>query len=125
MAVQEQFQSISLPAAADFSSTGIYRFGVVNTSAQVAIVSSAGGDADGIIQNSPGAAGRACTLAYAGVAKVYVGTGGVTQGDKLQSDANGAAITAASGDHVLAKCLATGAAGAIVPCLLVSKHILA
>ena len=125
MAVQENFIPISLPAAGDLSSAGIYRWGVVNSSGQVAVVSSAGGDADGVIQNSPAAAGRATSLAVAGVAKTYVGTGGVTAGNKVQSDANGASILAASGDHVLGKALATGAAGAIVPVLLVSKHILA
>jgi hypothetical protein len=124
MAVQENYQSISLPAAGDLSSAGIYRWGLVNSSGQVAVVASAGGDADGIIQNSPAAAGRATELAFSGVAKTYVGTGGVTAGDKVQSDANGASITAASGDHVLGKALATGAADAIVPVLMVSKHIL-
>lgn len=125
MAYQEQYQSISRPAAGDLSSAGIYRFGVLNTSGQVAVVSSAGGDADGVIQNDPDAAGKATTLAYAGAVKVYVGTGGVTAGDKVQADANGAAIAAASGDHVLGKAISTGTVGAIVEVLLVSKHILA
>lgn len=125
MAVQENFQCISLPAAADFSSTGLYRFGVVNSSGQIAIVSSAGGDADGVIQGNPAAAGRACDVAFSGVVKVVAGTGGFSAGDKIQSDANGAGILAASGDHVLAKALEDTAAGAIGAVLLVSKHILA
>jgi len=125
MAVQENFIPISLPAAGDLSSAGIYRWGVVNTSGQVAVVSSAGGDADGVIQNSPAAAGRATSLAVYGVAKTYVGTGGVTAGDKVQSDANGASIAGVtSADHVLGKALATGAAGSIVPVLIKSNFLI-
>lgn len=124
MAVQEQFQSISLPAAGDLSAA-IYRFMLVDSSGNIAVVGAAGGDADGVLQNNPAAAGRASEMAYAGVVKVVAGSGGLSAGDKVQSDATGGAITAASGDHVLAKALEDVAAGAIGRVLLVSKHILA
>lgn len=124
MAFQENYECISLPAAADLSSTGIYRFGVVDSNGRIALVAAAGGDGDGIVQNNPEQY-EACDLAFSGVAKVYVGTGGVTAGNKVQSDANGAAIAATTGDHVLGKALATVAAGGLCPVLLVSKHIIA
>lgn len=124
MATVENYQAITVEAGADLSAKQ-YHFGVVAADAQVDAVSSAGGDADGVIMGKPDAAGKACELAISGVAKVKVGTGGITAGNKVQANANGEAIAAASGDHVLGKALATGAAGEIVPVLLVSKHILA
>lgn len=124
MSTIDNMLTITVQAGQDLSGS-LYRFGVIASDGQVDPVASAGGDADGVIMNKPTAAGQATTLAICGVAKVVVGTGGVTAGAKLQSDATGKAITAASADHVIGKALATGAAGDIIPVLLVSKHILA
>lgn len=124
MATVENYQAVTIEAGGDLSAKQ-YRFGLVASDGQIDAVSSAGGDADGIIMGKPDAAGKATEVAISGIAKVVVGTGGITAGQKVQSDANGEAIVAASGDHVLGKALATGAAGAVVPILLVSKHILA
>lgn len=123
MAAQEQVQSITLEAGGDLSA-GQFRFVVVAADGQVDLVSSAGGDADGVLQNDPSAAGRAAEVAYAGRVKVVAG-GTVAAGDKVQSDASGEAITAAMGDHVLGKCLVGGDAGELIEVLLISKHILA
>lgn len=124
MARQENIRSITLEAGGDLSA-GQFRFVEVASDGQVDIVASAGGDAIGVLQNNPAAAGRAATVAYEGVVKVVVGTGGLTAGQKVQSDAAGAAILAASGDHVLGKVLVGGAAGALAEILLGSRHILA
>lgn len=124
MSTTENMLFITVQAGADLSAS-LYRFGVVAADGQVDPVGTAGADADGVIMNKPTAAGQPTQLAVGGVAKVVVGTGGVTAGAKLQSDATGKAITAASTKHVVGKALATGAAGDIIPVLLVSKHILA
>lgn len=101
-----------------------FRFVVLAADGQFDHVASAGGDADGVCQSDPAAAGDAIELDVAGVTKVEAG-GTVTVGQKIQSDNAGKALTAATGDHVLGKALASGVAGDIIPVLLVSKHILA
>lgn len=124
MAREEAVVAITLPAGGNMS-TEQYRFVVVASDGQIDSVASAGGDADGVLLDKPSAAGDPARVAIAGVVPVVVGSGGVTRGDKLQSGADGEALTAASGDHVLGKALTTAAEGALVECLLVSKHILA
>lgn len=116
-------QAISVPASGDLSSDQ-YKFVVINSSGQLAVVSAAGGDADGVLADKPSAAGRAGKLVYGGKTKVLYG-GSVTAGEKLQSNASGQAITAALGDHVLGKALVDGSSGDVGEILLVSKHILA
>jgi hypothetical protein len=122
MSTVNQFQAISLDAAADYSTTGIYRFMNVDSNGRAVKVSSAGGHAIGILMNDPEQY-QAGTIAYAGVAKVYVGTGGVTAGNVVQSDANGAAIAASDEDYCIGIALETAAAGALASVLLVSKNI--
>jgi len=124
MAYVEKTMSITLEAGGDLSANQ-FHFVVIASDGQIDAVSSAGGDADGVLLNKPDAAGKAAEMCFGGVAKLVVGTGGVTAGQKVQSDANGEAIAAATGDHVLGKALQTGAAGEVVSVLLVSKHILA
>lgn len=123
MALESNVQSVTLEAGQDLS-TKQYHFVVVASDGQVDAVAAAGGDADGVLQNAPDAAGRAAAVAYAGVTKVYAG-GTVTRGEKVQSDNAGKALTAASGDHVLGKALTSGGSGEVISVLLVSKHILA
>jgi hypothetical protein len=124
MATESNVQSITLPAAADYSSASQFRFVNVNSSGQAVRVSSAGGDAIGVLQNKPDAAGKAATVATSGIVKVVAG-GTIAAGAKVQSDASGDALTAASGDAVLGVALASAVDGDVFPVLLVSKHILA
>lgn len=124
MTTQELVQSITCEAGADLS-TLQHHFVVMASDGQVDNVQSAGGDADGVLLNKPSAAGRAATVQVGGVAKVKAGSGGITRGQKVQSDATGKGILAASGDHVLGKALTTAAEDEYFSCLLVSKHILA
>jgi len=113
----------TIEAGADLSAKQ-FRFVVLNTSGQLVAVSSAGADADGVLLNKPDAAGKAAEFAFGGIVKVVAG-GSITAGDKVQSDAAGEALTAASGDHVLGKALKDADDGDLVEVLLVSKHILA
>lgn len=126
MARQEQFDSITLEAAGDLSA-GQFRFLAVDSNGRVAVVAAEGADSVGVLQNNPSALGRAATVAYKGVVKVVIGTGGLTAGQKAKSDAAGAAVlaTATSSDHVLGTVLVGGAAGALAEILLGSRHILA
>lgn len=114
-------QSTTLRAAGDLSASQNC-FVLVNSDGRVAVVASAGGDADGVLQNDPAAIDREAEVAFSGVVKVVAGDA-VTRGAKVQSDALGRAITAASGDHVLGRALETaGAAGDIIAVLLNSSH---
>ncbi|HZT29506.1 MAG TPA: capsid cement protein [Bryobacteraceae bacterium] len=119
MAYEQTLRTIAAPASADLSASQ-FCFVVVNSSGQLALPS-AGGEADGILQDKPNAQGVQAELAVLGVSKVVVGTGGVTAGDLLATDANGKAVTAASGNKILGRALATGAAGVIIPALIQQK----
>ncbi len=124
MAVEQALQSISIEAGADLSA-GQYKFVQVATDGQVDLVGSAGADAIGVLQNKPDAAGRAAKVGFSGISKVTLG-GTVAMGAKVQSDASGDAILAASGDHVLGTCIKGGAVGEVGEVLLnASHHILA
>tara|TARA_R110000796_G_scaffold13544_2_gene43721 strand:- start:882 stop:1253 length:372 start_codon:yes stop_codon:yes gene_type:complete len=123
MAAMEQVQSITLAAGSDLSA-GQFKFVLLASDGQVDLVASAGGPATGVLLNDPAAAGRAATVAYAGVVKVIAG-GTVAIGAKVQSDAAGDAILAATGDHVLGVCVKGGADGELIEVLLISQHILA
>ena len=123
MARQEQIQSITLEAGGDLSA-GQFHFVLVAADGQIDLVAAAGGDADGVLNGTPSAAGEAAEMIYAGRAKVVIGVGGLSAGDKVQSDASGEAILAASLDHVLGKCLVGGAAGELGEVLLSAHGIL-
>jgi len=124
MGKQEILGTITLPVAADYSTTGIYRFVDVNSSGQAVLVAGAGLEGIGVLENDPSAAGMAGTVAVSGKVKVYAG-GTVAAGAWVQSDANAAGITAASGDYVFGKCVDGGASGELIEVLLVSPHKLA
>ena len=119
MAYEQTLRNISLLAGADLSASQ-FCFVVVNNAGQLALPA-AGGDADGVLQDKPNAAGQAGEVAILGVSKVVVGTGGVTAGDLIATDNAGKAVTAATGNKILGRAMATGAAGTIVPVLIQQK----
>lgn len=124
MAIEDGLLTVTREAGADLSSKQ-YHFGLVASDGKVDAVGSAGADATGVIQNDPSAEGQPCVLGVAGISKVVSGAG-VTAGVKVQSDANGRAILAASGDHVLGQAM-TGSSnnGEFIEVLLgVSNHLL-
>ncbi len=119
MAYEQTLHTISAPASADLSASQ-FCFVAVNSSGQL-VLPSAGGDAEGILQDKPNAAGVAGEVGILGVSKLVVGTGGVTAGDLLATDVSGKAVTATTGNKILGRALVTGAAGVIIPALIQQK----
>lgn len=105
----------TLLAAADFSTTGQFRFGVINSSGKVALAS-AGARVDGCIQNNP-AADRPVEMDIVGVTHVEYGAT-ITAGDELEAGANGVAVVLAGAPYCAAVALESGASGEIHPVLL-------
>jgi len=100
-----------LLAAADYKTTSKQYYIVdIGADKTATLASVAGQAAIGVLQNAP-AAGEAALVRTGGVSKVIVGTGGITAGDQVQTDATGAAIAAATGDWTLGMCLIGAAAG--------------
>lgn len=124
MASQEALRSITREAAGDLSADQ-FTFMAAQSDGEVDQVGSAGATAIGVLQNKPAAVGREAEVGVRGVTKVRAGAS-FAAGVKIQSDAAGLAILAASGDEVLGVSLeAAGASGEIVEMLLGSNHILA
>jgi len=120
MAYEQSLRNIGVPASADLSASQ-FCWMKVDGNGNLALPS-AGGDADGILQDKPNALGQQGELAISGVSKVVVGAGGVTAGDLLQVTAAGAVITAATTGHkIVGRALATGAAGVLIPMLIQQK----
>ncbi len=76
-----------------------FKFVTLESDGQVDLADSAGENCIGVLLNSP-AAGEAATVAISG--KVMVEAGGtIAAGAAVQADADGNALTAASGDVVM------------------------
>ncbi len=97
----------ALPAAADYSAAGQYRFVTLNAAGNAAL-STAGGDSEGVLQNNP-VSGASGTIWRNGISKVEAG-GVIAIGDNIASDATGRGVAAVAGDVILG--VAKGAAGA-------------
>ena len=119
MAYEQTLRTVGLPASADLSASQ-FCFVAVNADGNLALPS-AGGDADGILQDKPNALGVFGEVGILGVSKLVVGTAGVTAGDLLTTDAAGKAVTAASTNKILGRALASGASGIIIPALIQQK----
>lgn len=94
-------------------SAGQYTF-VKRGASDTVVAAGAGEAAVGVQWNAPAAAGRPVSVIMGGEPNVYVGTGGVTVGDEIASDAAGKAVTAGSGDVVLGLARETAAADGLV-----------
>ena len=92
MAYEQTLRTIGAPASADLSASQ-FCFVAVNANGQLALPS-AGGDAEGILQDKPNGAGVYGEVGILGVSKLVVGAAGVTAGDLLATDVNGKAVTA-------------------------------
>lgn len=118
MATESSLKQDTLPASGNLSSSQ-YRCIVINTSGQVAAVSSAGAKADGVLQNKPSAAGREAAYAYAGVTKVEAGAAIASAGLDLTTDSVGRVVTATTGDVVVGRSRAAASgSGSIISMLL-------
>ncbi len=114
MATEESLKVISLQSAADFSTTGQYRFGTINNVGRIALTSSAG-RVDGIVQGNPDAADRAVGVGIAGVSFIELG-GTLDAGASVQSGSAGVAVSGTTNATVTL--LTGGVSGDIVDCLL-------
>lgn len=112
MAYQESKRSLTFEAGQDLSAKQFF-FVTVAADGQVDPTGD-GLFADGVLQNDPDAAGKAAEVAVGEVIKVQCGAA-VTAGDDVAADANGAAVTAATGDIIMGKALeaASGAGSQI------------
>jgi hypothetical protein len=112
MAFQNPDGIFSLPAAADFSATK-WPLVVINTSGQFALCG-AGAIPHGTLDNAPKAGEQARAYLLGPVLKAKAGTGGVTLGAKLSSNATGdAVISVTSGHACFGIALEAAAAGEI------------
>lgn len=114
---EQALQCISVEAGQDLSANQ-YRFMAVAADGQIDPVGSSGAAADGVLQDTPAAAGRPANLAIGGVSRVVAGAA-VTRGGLVQSDNVGRAINKTTTGTALGRALAAaGAAGDIIPVLL-------
>lgn len=123
MAYEEILEGVgSLLSAADFSTTGQYRFGTIDSSGTVGLTGAAA-RADGVIQNNP-ESGQAVYLGtkFGMISKIELG-GTVTAGDNLQSGANGVAVTGTT--YVLGTAIESGVSGDIISMLWAPKGAVA
>lgn len=116
-AYEEALKTINGLASGDLSThqfKGVY----IDSNGQIAVVAADGAQAIGILQDKPGAAGRACCVAVGGVSKVRAG-GTVTQGQRFSFNASGLAVAVGSGDDwSMGVALETFANGGIYPALI-------
>lgn len=121
MATEQALQIITLPAAGDLSSYQ-YCFVSIDSNGRVALTS-AGAQADGVLQNKPAALGRAAEIAISGVTKLLCG-GTVTKGALIAATTNGKGLDATSGDNISAVSAdtAAGSNGTIISALLKTQN---
>ncbi len=125
---RENVRSISRIAGADFSgdNPGQYRFckvsatqqtvGGVTIDAGCVVLAGNGERAIGVLSGKQ-FFGHAIEVSYSGREQVICG-GAVTVGDKVQSDANGAAVTQSATGCVQGEAMESGASGEIISVLL-------
>lgn len=121
MAYELGLTTLTVEAGQDLSGKQFY-FGTIAADGQVD-PTGAGLAADGVIQSKPDAAGKALAFACqpGQVSKVVAGAA-VARGALLEADSSGRAITQSSG-KILGKALAAaGAAGEIIPALLILQR---
>ena len=110
MAVMQSRDTRTLIAGEDLSSAQ-FKFVTLEADSQVDLADAAGERALGVLLNQP-TAGKAATVAMTGKVMVEAGAA-VTAGDEIQTDANGDAITAATGDVVMGYALEDAVDGQI------------
>lgn len=107
--------TLTLEAGANLT-TKQYHGVTVNSSGRV-VSAGNGADAIGVLQNKPNT-GQAATIMVTGVSYIRVATGGLTAGDDVGMDADGAAVNAATTDAIIGIALETAAAGTFGAVLL-------
>lgn len=109
MATTGHYIAESFIAGADLSNAQ-FTFVKMNTTDRTVVAAGDGEAADGVLLNDP-ESGQSATVAVFGRVIVEVGTGGLTAGDDVGVDANGEAVTAATSDIIVGKCVDGASAG--------------
>ena len=105
-----------LPGSASPNNGKQYCFVKLTGERTVGLATGAAGElVAGVLQNKPQSVGAAAAVGFSGVSKVQVGVAAVAAGAAVIADGNGCAVTGAAGRAVA---LASGAAGSIIPILL-------
>lgn len=124
MAYEVNIHPVSLVTAQDFTSSQFYVVDI-NSSGLAAIPTTPGAVAVGIMQDTPtsGVVGEVQPFGSPSISMAAAGAA-FNNGAELMLDATGRLITATSGGHyVLARaCAAAGAAGNIVPVLMIGPY---
>jgi len=115
MAYKNEMGSQGLVAGATINN---YRFVKVGAAAGAVIQAAAATDPGCGAVEYGAASGAPDKVILGGIAKIIVGTGGVTLGARVTSDATGQAVAWATTNQSYGIALETGAATAIVPVLL-------
>ena len=125
MSTSRDLFNISASAAADYSSNQYY---AVKLTAEgppptATVCSTAGEQAQGILQDDPAAAGRGCTVRMLGTSKAVAGAA-ITFLDRVTVDSSGRVVTAtANSDGVIGRALrAATAAGDVIEVLLTGEQ---
>lgn len=114
MAIEQAMSGVTLPAGADLS-TKQYTFVKVNSSGK-AVTAGDGERGVGVQQDKP-TQDKATNIAMSGISKVLCG-GTITNGAAVASDANGKAVAATTGKHIMGFALEAGASGRIISIVL-------
>lgn len=115
MAHEEGCVNLSFEASGDL--TANYFEAVKLTSSGIAVCSSQGERAIGVLQNKPSVAGASATVAVSGKAKAYAGAT-IAVGDYVTPGADGRMEVVATGDFVLGQAVTAGADGEIITVML-------
>lgn len=107
MSVENLGPRVSKTAAADLSAKQYYLVKV--TADDTVNLAGAGDCAHGVLQDTP-VSGQVCNVQTCYESKVVYG-GTVAAGALLASDANGKAVTAATGNYIVGKAIVAGVAG--------------
>jgi len=124
MSLQQEVRSLSIPASADLSASQ-FCFVALDANGRIALPT-AGADCVGVLQDKPDAldrAGQVGMLNMSGRLKVVAGAT-LVPGTKVQADASGHAIAAATGDHVLGTVYSGGDSGELIEILPSSRMLL-
>jgi len=109
MATQGNQIRESMVAGADLSSAQ-FTFVKQNTTDREVVAAGNGDAAFGVLINDP-ESGEAATVVTHGRVLIEVGTGGITANDDIGVDANGKAVTAATNDIIVGKCITAAGSG--------------
>lgn len=108
-ATEQSLSCLSFVAAADLHASQ-FHFVALDVNGYVNLPAGANAVCLGVLQDKPAFAGDVATVAIGGISRVYVGSGGVTAGNRIANDASGHAIAGSTG-YVNGTAMTTAAEG--------------